>query len=180
VLVVHASSAKNGDVDFDLSRFVTGKVVTMSRAGRERVLISDGPDRLCFEVRAGSLLDGPVHLDLVMPRLRHPLLVTSSVQHLLASAQTGVVARRPFLSGDRPDRWRSALMAWDAHARGASQREIGVMLFGTDRIERDWNQLSDSLRSQVRRLLRHADHMVSGGWRDVLVTTVPPAPPRRA
>ncbi len=59
-------------------------------------------------------------------------------------------------------------MAWDAHAHGASQRDVGILLFGAERVESDWNQLSDSLRSQVRRLLQHAGRMVRGGWRAML------------
>jgi hypothetical protein len=170
VLVVRAARASIDDADFDLSRFPPAVITTLLQPGIERVVITDGSDRLAFEVRDGSLLDGPVHLDLVLPRLRHAPLVCVSLQHLLASTRSGTLAHRPLLTGERRDRWRSALIAWDARARGASQREIGTILFGARRIEREWNQLSDSLRSQVRRLLGQADRMVTGGWRAMLVS----------
>lgn len=170
VLVVQASPAAADDADFDLSRFSAKAITVVRRPNLERVLISDGLDRLSVEVRCGSLATGPVYLDLVVPRLRHTGLVCPSLEHLLASARTGVVAHRPLLNGDRRSRWCSSMLAWDARASGASQRDIGVLLFGRERVESDWNQFSDSLRSHVRRLLAHADQMISGGWRDMLRT----------
>ena len=180
MLVVRASPASADDGDFELSRFPAGGITIVSQPGFERILVSSGLDRLSFEVREGSLLDGPVHLDLIVPRLRHPSVAITSLQHLLASVRKGAVGHRPFLAGDRRHRWRSAVMAWDALANGASQRDIGILLFGAGRVEAEWNQLSDSLRSQVRRLLAHANQMISGGWRDMLTTTATPISlPRR-
>ena len=177
VLVVRATRAFAGDADFYLSSFPADTVTALSQQGVERILISNGLDRLSFEVRDGSLLAGPVYLDLVLPRLRHSSVAVASLQHLLASSRAGTISHRPLLTGNRRHRWRSAVMAWDARAGGASQRDVGIMLFGPGRVEEEWNQFSDSLRSQVRRLLAHADGMISGGWRDMLKTAAASIPP---
>jgi hypothetical protein len=68
----------------------------------------------------------------------------------------------------RIDRWIEVLRVHDALKDGASQREIGGALFGKERITRDWNDASDSLRSRVRRLSREARAMAAGGYRSLL------------
>ena len=60
------------------------------------------------------------------------------------------------------------LRVHDALVQGASQREIGVALFGEQRVALDWTGPSDSLRSRVRRLVRDAGIMTRGGWRQLM------------
>ena len=50
----------------------------------------------------------------------------------------------------------------------ASQREIGAVLFGEDRVLLDWGDRSESLRSHVRRLVRDARAMARGGYRQLM------------
>ena len=60
------------------------------------------------------------------------------------------------------------LRVHDAIGQGASQREIGVVLFGDERVARDWVRESDALRSRVRRLVHEARAMARGGYRQLM------------
>jgi len=60
------------------------------------------------------------------------------------------------------------LRVHDALQEGASQREIGATLFGDERVAHDWIGESDSLRSRVRRLVREANAMARGGYRQLM------------
>ncbi len=168
MLVVRARAAPAGVADFDLAVFGANVTVHVSSAGRERILLSDGLGRLCLDVRSGSLLEGPVRLELIVGDIRRSPLAFGSLQRLVESVRLGAIAPRPLLSPGRSVRWVDALRARDARSCGASQREIAVLLFGARRVECDWAGPSDSLRSRVRRMLAHADRMVMGGWRDLL------------
>ncbi|WP_374580857.1 DNA -binding domain-containing protein [Sphingomonas sp. J344] len=77
-------------------------------------------------------------------------------------------ARSLFPSDVRIDRGVDMLRVHDAIGQGASQREIGSILFGSERVARDWNDVSDSLRSRVRRLVREAGAMARGGYRQLM------------
>lgn len=60
------------------------------------------------------------------------------------------------------------LRVWDAVREGATQRDIGIALYGRERIAADWGARSDSLKSRVRRLMQNARDMASGGYRALL------------
>jgi hypothetical protein len=166
--VVRARPAGARPPDLDLSVFGSETSIATVHIRHEHVTLSTGVDRIGFEVRAGTLLAGPVALELAMPRLCDHRAVFSSVQILNASMRTGRIVRHPFLLAASAPRWSASLQAWDARVMGASQREIGILLYGADRVRCDWYDGADSLRSQVRRLLDHADRMIFGGWRDLL------------
>jgi len=61
-----------------------------------------------------------------------------------------------------------ALQAHDAVQAGASHREIAAALFGEKVVKEDWFGRSDYLRLRVQRLVRTADKLVYGGYRDLL------------
>jgi hypothetical protein len=61
-----------------------------------------------------------------------------------------------------------ALQAYDAVGAGASHREIAAALFGERVVKEDWCSRSDYLRLRVQRLVRTADNLVNGGYRDLL------------
>ena len=61
-----------------------------------------------------------------------------------------------------------ALQAYDAVQAGASHRDIALALFGEKVVKEDWYGRSDYLRLRVQRLVRMADKLVNGGYRDLL------------
>jgi hypothetical protein len=80
---------------------------------------------------------------------------------------------RPFPSARCLPQRRDALVrmrtlaAIDASALGASEREIGMLLFGRGRVAADWTH-DGSLRAQVRHLLKRGQTLISGGYRALL------------
>lgn len=59
---------------------------------------------------------------------------------------------------------RDGIIALDCIAKGLSQREIAIQLYGRDVVERDWGNGQTSLRNQVRYLIRKAEGLRDGGY----------------
>lgn len=137
--------------------------------GREHVVLSDGWRHIRLDIVAGSLAAGPaivLHYRLqgiasLAPKLRPLGRLLDLVVHRRFSASRFPVERRT-------GRWVTLLRVHDALADGASQREIGIALFGADRVADGWAGPSDSLRSRVRRLAADARAMARGGWRSLI------------
>jgi hypothetical protein len=62
-----------------------------------------------------------------------------------------------------------ALQALDGALAGASQREIAVVLFGSDIVIEKWHA-DGELRARVRYLIRRASALMNGGYRRFLFT----------
>jgi hypothetical protein len=58
------------------------------------------------------------------------------------------------------------LRVHDALVAGASIRDVGVMLFGLERVRDEW--AGEALKSQCRRLIATARDMAAGGYRELL------------
>lgn len=131
------------------------------------------------------LSDGWHHLRLDIegcPLARERAVVLRYRIEGLAGAQRQLLPLRRFLAFCRERRFRGALFrpdpriarsldvlrVHDGLASGASQREIAEVLFGHDRVAQDWNARSDWLRSRIRRLVREARAMATGGYRRLL------------
>jgi hypothetical protein len=68
----------------------------------------------------------------------------------------------------RACRLMKALRAFDGMQAEASHRQIAGALFGETIVRDDWSGRSDYLRLRVQRLLRFAERLVEGGYRDLL------------
>ena len=149
-----------------LARWLT---VAVGADGIEHAVLSDGWHHIRLDVEAGSLAGGA-------PVVLHYRL------HGLRSAETRILPLRRFLhlcryrrfavslfpADKRVPRGVALLQVHDALDAGASQREIAQVLFGDQRVEADWRQSSDSLRSLVRRLVKDARAMARGGYRSIM------------
>jgi hypothetical protein len=133
----------------------------------ERVIIGRGLHRLALEVRSGTLTGGPV-------RLRYALEGFDRLSHPLATLQALVALRRLrrmpvglFARERRAARWILHLRVLDALNAGATQREIGEILFPA--AGGRWRGRSDFLRLRVQRLVRNARSLSAGGYRELLL-----------
>jgi hypothetical protein len=63
-----------------------------------------------------------------------------------------------------------ALQALDATLAGASHRDIGAAIFGSEAIMIRWHPDSE-LRAQVRHLIRRGRVLVNGGYRRLLAAS---------
>lgn len=143
--------------------------VETDREGREHAVLSDGWHRIRLDIDQGSIA-----VEAVL--LRYQLAGTVSAEpkilplrRLIDLCRRGRFARSLFPDDPRIARWVTMLQVHDALAAGATQREIGVALFGEARIAQDWNAANDSLRSRVRRLVGGTQTMARGGYRRLLL-----------
>ena len=64
-------------------------------------------------------------------------------------------------------RLRNALIALDGYAAGASYRDVAAVIFGEDRVAREWPD--PSLKDRIRRSLRRGQAYANGGYRRLIV-----------
>jgi hypothetical protein len=152
-----------------VGRIAPWLAIAIDAAGREHAVLSDGWRHIRLDIEEGRLSG------------QETVLLHYRI-YGLASAETRLLPLRRFLDLCRHrrfarslfprdpwiDRGIAMLRVHDAIREGASQREIGAALFGGERIERDWAEPSDSLRSRVRRLVREARAMARGGYRQLM------------
>ena len=159
--------AEHGDA-FDIRHFERLATVLRQTDGHEVLLLSDGEHRLQIDVTAGSLFDGPVCLRYELSGFRHIEAKMLTLRRLLLLCRLGRFPRGLFPPERRAHRWPMALQAYDGIQAGASHREIATALFGENVVKEDWCGRSGYLRLRVQRLVRTADQLVNGGYRDLL------------
>jgi len=140
--------------------------IAIDAGGAEHAVLSDGWPRIRLDLTAGSLVSGePVVLHYQLHGVPAALPKILPLRRLLDLCRYRRFAASLFPHDRKVGRWLQMLRVHDAVADGASQREIATALFGEDRIDQEWRGTSESLRSRVRRLVRDARVMASGGYR---------------
>lgn len=156
---------------FDHDRFARWLLVVTDPRGREHAVLSDGYRRIRIDIDEGSLASGhPVLLRYAIEGAvgRDTEAQVIPLRRLAGLFRTGRFLPALFPFERRVERLIEVLRVADALSAGASQREIAAGLFGSERIASDWRAVSDSLRSQVRRLVREARRMAAGSYRELL------------
>ena len=135
--------------------------------GRRLVLVAHWPDCCLRFALAPGLEDGMACVYAVRAcrapctRYRAFAAVLDKLDRLTAQADPPTTRPRPVATALLE---LHTLQALDATLAGASLREVGEGLFGTDAVAADW--FSDgSLRSRVRRLVRRGQMLMDGGYR---------------
>jgi hypothetical protein len=154
---------------FQIDRFADRAAVIVTAAGREHVTINNGQSCWRFDVMTGSILNGPVHLDVVIDDLVMADRKLTTVQRLIALHNNPASLMRRKRPIKNNLRIVTALRVSDALNSGASYRQIGVSLFGETRVKHQWYGASESMRSQVRRLVVLARNLGDGGWQRLLL-----------
>ena len=129
----------------------------------EHLLLSDGLRSLQLEVVQGTLLRGPVDLTFCIEEA-HTRAQIEALQSLLALRRRGQLSGCRAASVASQSRWIRQLRVHDALAAGASQRQIGIELFGSEETRRHWKEGSGAVRSSVQRLVRAALRNVAGSY----------------
>lgn len=124
----------------------------------EHLVVVRGSRTLRLDIVVGSLMDGPVALDILFPidhRWRQRRAGLARLGLLTGEDDAGAPARDPGLA-----RLVEGLRALDALDDGASLREIGRTIVGDD-----WPGPGDSIKSRARRLAAYARHLRAAGPR---------------
>lgn len=143
------------------------KAVIVHGSDREHVLIRANGEAVRLDVLSGSLADGPV-------ALLHHLAGTEAIEPTLAALRRFMAFCRgeSLLTARRSSRQRLSghllvLRVHDALVQGASIRDVGVMLFGSERVRQEW--AGEALKSQCRRLIARSREMAAGGYKSLLL-----------
>jgi hypothetical protein len=150
---------------FDLA--IYGAMATVVDGGDcQQVLLREGSGAVRLDVLSGSLLDGPVSLVLSRSGMEENEPALVALRRFLHLRRTGGFPAPAAPVCQRLPRQVQALRVHDALSQGASIRDVGIMLFGGDRVRHEW--ADEALKSQCRRLIILAREMVSGGYRTLL------------
>lgn len=169
VLRVEACAPTEGRTSiFDLERCASGAVLVKGAVGDEHCLLFEGHHRIHLHVIAGTLLEGPVELrfNIGWSEAFEPAMLT--LKHFLHLCQSGELLPDRSVHDRMRHRAISMLRVHDALVQGASIRDVGIMLFGFARIEAEWRDPGESLKSQCRRFITSARAMAAGGYKDLL------------
>ena len=136
----------------------------MDAAGRHHVVLRSGNTSMQIVVSGCDAVAGPVALGLslcdrcdISPASKELAALEGvlSGSHHLPSASPRWTARTK--------RLRDALIALDCRRAGAGLRETAVVIYGRERIEREWP--GNGLRQRLRRDLQRGRALCSGGYR---------------
>ena len=137
--------------------------------GHEHAVLSNGLHHVRIDVAAGSLASRhPVVLQYHLHGLARAEGQLLPLRRLIDLCRHRRFAPNLFPADPRVERWLMALRVHDATMAGASQREIALALYGADRVAPGWHGNADSLRSRVRRLVREARALATGGYRSLI------------
>ena len=169
-LTITARPADPGDPDSLLLEHIAPWLTCVEGAdGFEHAVLSDGWHHIRLDVTGGRLSgQRAVHLHYRMHGLSSARNRLLPLRRFLGLCQHRRFGPSLFPREPQTRRWLEMLRVHDAVQDGASHREIAGALFGEARVDSDWNGNSDSLRSRVRRLVRDARAMASGGYRNLL------------
>jgi hypothetical protein len=136
-------------------------------AGRHHVVLRSGAVSMQLIINGANAITSHVALGL---SLRRPPDI-GAFARALATLETLISARHGSAGMLRPwtaqtKRLRDALIALDGRRAGASLREIATVIYGRDRIERDWPE--KGLKQRLGRDLARGRAHCDGGYRDLL------------
>lgn len=144
--------------------------VTADPDGVEHAVLSDGWHHIRLDVGAGSLTGpAPIIFSYRIRGLAGAIVKLLPLRRMIDLCRHSRFAATLFPEDRRIARGLLLLRVHDALVDGASQREIAVALYGVERTAHEWAGRSDSLRSRVKRLVRDARAMASGGYRSLLL-----------
>lgn len=147
---------------FDLRDHADLATLVIDRHGHEHLLLSDARASLRIDVTQGSLQHGSV-------RLRYRLAGTCDLMAQLATMQRFArFCRNGRLPLEREviglERAAQALPIHVARADGASLRQIAELLFGAERVAREWPGEGESMKSAARRWVAVGDRLAADPW----------------
>ena len=140
--------------------------ILLDAAGRQHVLLRAAEGTLQLAISVAPSPVAPISLSLLIHSSadipRNARLLTKLHNLLSAPASSAIAPRWSAHS----KRLRDALIAIDGRRAGATFREIAAVIYGRDRVERDWP--GAGLKVRVRRDFQRGLALCNGGYRDLL------------
>ena len=152
--------------DFDLRRFSGHVALLIDADGRQQVVVRSSSQVLLLTLTGACALDA----DLRITFLNHGLdgsARASQAFKALAACISSLASRRLPAWTPRSISMRSALIAIDGDAAGATYREIARVIFGAAHTDAVWRK-NPSLKDSVRHALQRGRAMMAGGYRRLI------------
>jgi hypothetical protein len=134
---------------------------------RSHLLLVCGPLALQVLIEGADLLSAPVSLNFItrgIAEIGFTIDKLSALRRILTCSSQPREAPRSWST--QTLRLRNALIALDGHAARASYRETAAIIFGKERVARDWPD--PSLKDRVRRSLSRGQTYANGRYRTLI------------
>mgnify|MGYP001363848012 FL=1 len=141
--------------------------VLIDALGRQHVVVRGAKGALQLTIMDAPTLIAPLALSLPVQALREIGVRARQLAklHALMSSRTPATNTKPRWSA-QSKRLRDALIVLDGRRAGATYREIAAVIYGRERIERDWP--GSGLKVRVHRDFHRGLALCNGGYRDLL------------
>jgi hypothetical protein len=141
--------------------------ILLDSAGRQYVILRSRLMCLQLIITGSDGIIAPTILALRLHRRDDIELVSEALATLdsLLSAPAGLVSTPPGWTAET-ERLRNALIALDCDRAGLTLRETAVVIYGRQRVDRDWP--GKGLRDRMRRSRQRGLALCNGGYRDLL------------
>jgi hypothetical protein len=169
---LHFTAQPIGDAAGDrlglrISAFANVEHVLFDAAGRQHAVLRSGGGSIQFVITGDNAIIAPVALSVVL-QLGHdigPMVKDLAHLKVLLSAKPRKAGLLPRWTAETM-RLRDALIALDGHRAGATLREIAIVIYGRERIERDWP--GKGLERRLRRDLQRGQALCTAGYRGLI------------
>jgi hypothetical protein len=163
----HIGEGAGDRLGLRISAFANVEHVLFDAAGRQHAVLRSGGRSVQFVITGANAIIAPVALSIVLRRCRD---IGCTVKELMELKV--MLSAKPSKAGVTPPwtaetmRLRDALIALDGHRAGATLREIAIVIYGRERIDRDWP--GNGLERRLRRDLQRGRALCSAGYRDLI------------
>lgn len=132
----------------------------------ELVIISSNRVSACMVVQNSTFLIGNSAVTFEILGLDEPAQSFETIKRLktLRSNRDS----EDSVHDEYPSKYFDYLVALDCHLAGHSYRDIAEILYGSDRIGRNWKDDSRGYKSKVRRAVERGVALMNGGYRELL------------
>jgi hypothetical protein len=139
--------------------------ILLDTAGRQHVLLRAGAMSLQLTISGQDGIIAPATLGLRLGR-RQDISTLSAALAGLEALLSGRLAGAPPHWTAETERHRDALIALDCYRAGLTLRATAVVIYGPQRVDRDWP--GKGLRDRMRRSRQRGRALCDGGYRDLL------------
>ncbi len=152
-----------GAVIFDPQDYELEKTLIRMPDGSQELLLRDGFRTLQLHVIGGTLKDGDA-LFIDASEIEDSVAQLQALACFRELRSTGILLNKYFPPHPHAVRLSQCLQALDGSLACASHREIGVAIYGQEKVERDWSDPRENLRDQVRRLVIRGRVLMERGF----------------
>ena len=169
MVVATAEGAPSSDPQaFDLLAQRVPATVLRCHGRPEELRLAWAGRAVRLSIKSGTLLDGPVRLSFHLEGDRSLAIRLRALRAFNGLASHGHIPDLPAPFAPSARKMAMLLATIDGLARGWSQKEVAIALFGEKAVSADWGGRSDFLKSRVRRLIAWAGELGGDAYLDLL------------